>query len=121
MLSVKKMEEFIGVVLLIGTLLSAVLVIIGGVMYLLQHGSENVQYELLQTSIARTTIKQIWQYAFSFTPLGIVELGLLMLVATQTVRVALLCWLFTMIRDYRFLMISVFILIMLIYSSFWRN
>lgn len=121
MLSLKKMEERIALVLMLGTLLSAFLVLIGAVLYLFQSGQHAMQSEISPSNITPITINQIWQLAFSLSPLGIIELGLLSLVATQTIRVALLCWFYAMIRDYKFLMISFFILVVLIYSSFWRS
>jgi uncharacterized membrane protein len=121
MLSIKKMQTLMSFILLTGTLLATALVMIGGILYLLQSGNDSIQNEWLPVHTSSLSIKQIWQFAFSFSPLGIIELGLLLLVATQTIRVALLCWFYTMIHDYKFVMISAFILILLIYSSFWRE
>lgn len=121
MFSTKKMEELISMVLIIGTLLSAAFVIIGGTLYLLQNGSENVHTELLQNNAYPTSIKQIWIIALSFSPLGMIELGLLLLVATQILRVGLLAWFYAYIRDYRFTCMSLFILLMLLYSFVLRN
>lgn len=121
MWSVEKMEENIAIVLLFGTLLSAFLVLVGGVIYLFQYGNDPMQSELVITNMTPTNIKSIWAFALSFSPLGIIELGLLLLVATQTLRVALLCGFYAAMRDYRFFFISAFILAVLIYSSFWRR
>jgi len=121
MLSIKKMQTMMGFILLVGTLLSTILVTLGGILYLLQSGSDSIQNEWLPIDATYMSIQQIWQFALSFSPLGMIELGLLLLVATQTVRVALLCWFYAMIQDYKFLIISSLILIMLIYSSFWRS
>jgi uncharacterized membrane protein len=121
MLSTKEMQNTISLILLSGTLLSAALVIIGGIMYLSEHGSQIMPFELLQTDMVPTSMKQVWQFALSFSSLAIIELGLLLLVATQMVRVALLCWFYAMQKDLAFLFISLFVLVILIYSCFWRS
>ena len=118
--SVKTIEEKIGIVLILGTLFSALLVIIGGAAYLLQHGSEIMRPTQLQTSAYRTDVQLIWHQAKGFSPLGIIELGLLALIATQILRVALLTYFYAIIRDYWFTFICSFVLIILINSLFWR-
>lgn len=121
MLSEKTMDNVIGIILMAGTWLSVLLVAIGSAMYLSMYGHESWQQESLQAHIHPTTIKFIWQFALSFSSLGIIELGLLLLVGTQIIRVALLCFYYTATKDYTFTLISLFILIMLIYSSLWRR
>ena len=121
MYSTQKMQDVISMLLIIGMLISVMIVAIGGTLYLLQHGNENLQTELLTAESGYHSIQQIWQIAFSFTPIGIIELGLLTLVATQILRVALLTWFYAVIRDYWFTGFSFFILVVLIYSSVLRG
>jgi uncharacterized membrane protein len=115
------MQIIISFILLAGTLLSTALVTVGGTLYLLQSGNDNLQGQWLATNATYLSVRQIWQFALSFSPLGMIELGLLLLVATQTIRVALLCGFYAIIKDYKFFLISSFILAVLIYSSFWRS
>lgn len=118
MTPVRKIEEVIGLVLLLGTLLSALFVLIGGMLFLFQHGNENLHTAILTAALKPNNIFQIWKYAFSFSALGIIELGLLLLVMTQVVRVALITGFYIWIRDYWFILISGFILLVLIISFF---
>jgi uncharacterized membrane protein len=120
MISTQKMENMMGVLLLVGTLFSASLVCIGGVLFLIHHGGESIHSEWLQLAASQISHHQTWSLAFSFSPLGIIELGLLMLVITQILRVFLLCGFYATIRDFWFTLISTFILFVLIYSLFWR-
>lgn len=120
-LSTHQMEETIGLILLIGTLCSALLVFFGGTMYLLQNGTENIHFEHLQADTYQNTIKQVWHLVLLFSPLGIIELGLLTLVATQILRVALLFFYYASQGDFWFTLISIFILLTLIYSFVWRT
>ena len=118
MLARKKIEEIIGVLLLVGIFISTTLVLIGGVLFLWQSGNDDILALPITNQINLT---EVWQFAFSFTPLGIIELGLLSLVMIQVLRVALLCGFYITIRDTRFTIISVFILCVLVYSIVWRN
>lgn len=120
MLTSKKMQEVIGLVLLFGTLLSAVLVLVGGILYLIQNGTQSIHFALTPSSVYRNPVIQIGEIFRSFSPLGIVELGLLTLVVTQILRVALLFFFYATQRDYWFSFISLFIFLTLIYSLLWR-
>jgi uncharacterized membrane protein len=121
MMSNKNMQVAMSLILLIGTVVSLALVTCGGVLYLLQHGSENRHMELLQSNHYHTSISQIVQNSLSQSPVSIIELGLLSLVGTQLLRVVLLVWFYVMTRDYWFTLISSFILLILVYSFFWRS
>lgn len=116
----KKMERIMGQILLIGMIISIGLVLLGGTLYLLQHGSENMHYDVMQVNY-KTNFISIWHDALSFSPFGIIELGLLTLVATQGIRVALLAGFYAVLRDYKFLVISLFVFSVLVYSLFFRH
>jgi uncharacterized membrane protein len=115
-MSDSSIENRMSVLLYIGVLVSSLIVLIGGVLYLIQHGMDNVQIELLQSATKTTSVKNIWLEAFSFTPLGIVQLGLLLLVCTQLLRVALLLVFYLSIRDYWFVAFCGFVLSVLLYT-----
>lgn len=114
-------EEIMSWILTTGMLISLFLVILGGIMYLIQYGNEPLNIKLLQANHDYTTLKQIWQGVYSFSPFGIIQLGVIVLVATQVARVGLLIWFYTLIRDYGFALISVFILLIILYSFFGRH
>lgn len=121
MLSTKQMEDVMSLLLMIGMLLSAGLVLLGGSLYLIQHGTETLHTELLQVNNYHITVELIWKNALALTPLGIIELGLLVLIGTQVLRVALLVGFYAFTRDVWFTVISLFILITLLYSLIWRH
>jgi uncharacterized membrane protein len=98
----------IGKLLLIGVLISFAMVLIGGILYLWQHGADIVHYQEFHTD-------KIFK-AFTFSPLALIQLGLLLLVIVQILRVGLTMWLFIKSRDRAFSYISFFILLVLIYS-----
>lgn len=118
MVSVKRLEAIIGIMLMVGILIAALLVFIGGLLFLWQNGYQSLDQLPMVTE---KSLGQIWRIAFSFSPLGIIELGLLTLVSIQILRVAFLCGFYALSRDVWFTTISLFILIVLIYSTIWRS
>jgi uncharacterized membrane protein len=104
----KRIETAITLVLNFGTLLAVLLVSIGGTWYLLQHG---------RTLLSATATMTATAINLSFSPLGMIELGLMTLVATQILRIALLTAFYAWIRDYWFTVFSAFILLTLISAS----
>lgn len=117
----KKMENMMSILLTLGTLISAALVIFGGTLYLIKYGSDPVHFEWMTNNNYQLNLKRILFMSTSVYSLTIVEVGLLLLVGTQILRVGLLVWFYAKMRDYWFTAISLFILLTLIYSFFLRN
>lgn len=119
-MKIKKMEAAMGILLNVGTFFSALLVLCGGTAFLWHNPHLLLRTELLQNNY-QISIKHIWQNSAILSPLGIIEIGLLALVATQILRVGLLVWYYFTTRDYRFTVICAFVLIILLYSFVFRN
>lgn len=118
----KQTEILIGNVLRIGLWLSVVIVLIGGALYLIQNGNELIHYSAFQEEPQHIhTMAGILHSALTFSAVGIIEFGLLVLVLTQVIRVGMTVWLFAEERDAVFTWISLIILAVLIYSIFWRG
>lgn len=117
----KSIEVIMGLILTTGMIIASILVIIGGAIYLFQNGMHNMQSELFQTATYDTNISAILRGAMTFSSVGIIELGLLVLIGTQLVRVAMLVWYYCITQDFWFASISAFILLTLVYSLFWRT
>lgn len=100
-------------------LVAAVITGIGGIMHLWLHGHEIVSYQMFQGEPKPyTSFFGIWQTAFSFSAKGIMQLGLLLLVLGQIVRVLLTLFLFAKEKDYFFSFASLFILVVMLVSLF---
>ena len=121
MLSPKQTQQMISWILTIGTLISAAFVLLGGVLFLMQVGSHHMQEEVLQSRVIFTSLPQIWSAAWHLSPLGIVELGVILLIATQVLRVLLLVAFYASIHDVMFTCISIFIFLALMYSFFGKS
>lgn len=118
--SSKQIQHVIGNVLLSGTLISSFIVLVGGILFLMTNGLHPLTTHLFDGEPQTVSNSAVWHFAFSFSPLGIIQLGLLFLVFTQFIRVGLLCWYYFSIKDYYFTVFSLFIFIVLLYSLFWR-
>jgi uncharacterized membrane protein len=116
-----KIEEILGIVLLAGIVAALSFVLLGSAWYLLQHGTEPLQYDLLPVGTYDLKPSRILSNFLTLQPLGLIEMGLLLLVLTQFLRVACLTIFYYVTRDTPFIIICSFILLVLIYSLFLRN
>lgn len=117
----ERIEVIIGRLLLAGVLISLSLVVIGIIIYLIKHGHEVVSYRIFHGEPQYfTTISGILQDSLTLSGRGFIQLGLLSLLIVQILRVALTAWYFAKLKDQVFVWISLFILAILLYSTFWR-
>lgn len=108
----------IGRLLLVGIIISFIFIVFGGCLYLFQHGSDIANFQHFNgESILLTSFFGILADVFSFSSRGIIQLGLLMLLFVQLLRVALTAWYFLKENDNLFTGISLFILSVLILTS----
>ena len=83
-------EMLIGNLLRTGVIAAAALVILGGVVYLFHRGLSLPNYKIFQGEPVE--LRHVWgiiKYAFSFHEKGLIQLGLLVLIATPIARVVL--------------------------------
>jgi uncharacterized membrane protein len=107
--------------LLIGIVISFLLIIVGGILYLSQHSNTIVNYQNFHGEpVLLTSFLGIVSDALSLEPRGIIQLGLLVLFFVQILRVALTAWYFLKDNDQFFTGISLFILSILMLTLFWR-
>ena len=82
-------EEWIGNLLRAGVTLSAAVVLFGACVYLVRHGHELPHYRVfVGTPEDLRTVSGIWKNVLAFKGQGIIQLGLLLLIATPVARVA---------------------------------
>ncbi len=104
-------------VLRTGVLLAAIVVAAGGVMFVLAHGSERPQYRVFQGEPARLrSVHAIVVEARHLRADGIVQLGLLLLIATPIARVVFSVIGFIKQRDWLYVGITAGVLALLTYS-----
>ena len=113
----KTIEEIVGNLLRVGVSLSAFVVLIGAAIYLARHGREPASYKVFhgEPSDLRS-LSGIVRDAFHLRGRGIIQLGLLLLIATPVARVAFSIWGFAEEHDRIYMIFTGIVLIVLLYS-----
>ncbi len=115
----QKVEDLVGNLLRAGVSLAALVVLVGAVIYLRRHGSEPAAYHVFQGEPNQLrTIPGVLQVAFDFQGRGIIQLGILLLIATPVARVALSIVGFAAERDRIYVGFASIVLVILLYSLF---
>ncbi len=112
-----RIEIMIGVLLRAGVLLSAAVVAIGAIIYLARHGQEIPRFDAFHGEIAALkSLSGIVQGALGGSGRAIIQLGLLLLIATPVARVLFAAVAFAFERDYLYVVITLIVLAVLLYS-----
>jgi uncharacterized membrane protein len=111
------MEELIGTLLRVGVTLAAAVVLLGGTAYLARHGLAAPQYHVfVGEPTDLRTLSGIVKGALAFRARGLIQLGLLLLIATPIARVAFSVAAFALQRDRLYFVVTLIVLAVLIYS-----
>ena len=115
-----EVEQLIGRLLQIGVLIAAAVVVIGGVMLLVQQGSRPVEFATFSTAASPLQgLVGIFRGAFALDASAVVQLGLVLLIATPVMRVALTLVTFALQRDRLYVLITAVVLALLLYGLVW--
>jgi len=113
----QKLEVIIGYTLRIGVVTAATIVLIGGILYLVQNSSTSPDYHSFHAaSMHSDNLLGIARNIGAFNSLGIIQLGLLVLIATPIVRVMLSVVAFALERDLLYVAATLIVLGILLYS-----
>ncbi len=116
-----RMEVIIGALLRAGVVFSGSVVFLGGLVYLSRHGLETVDYRVFQGEPEGLChVGGIAKNALALHGRGLIQLGLLFLIATPLARVALSLFAFAYQRDKLYVAVTLFVLGVLIYSLLYR-
>ena len=115
----RKVEDLVGSLLRAGVFLAAVIVFCGAIVYLAKHGGEAADYRVFHGEPNQLrTISGVLRETLAFQGRGIIQLGLLLLIATPVARVALSIVGFAAERDRMYVGFAVIVLVILLYSLF---
>jgi uncharacterized membrane protein len=115
----QKVETILGNVLRTGVIVSAVVVLIGAVIYLSHHAANSPDYRSFKGEpIELRSVAGILKAARAMSGRGIIQLGLLLLIATPVMRVLLSFFSFIKQRDKPYVVITLIVFIVLMYSIF---
>lgn len=113
----ERIEIIMGNLLRIGVILAALTVFIGGVFYLFKIGLHQPQYAIFKGEpAALRSLSGILHKAFSFHELGIIQFGLLLLIATPIARVLFSIIAFFLERDYVYILVTSIVFCLLMFS-----
>ncbi len=113
----QSIDVVLGGVLRWGTIISALVIAAGGVAYLVQDGRETPHYHTFHAEPAELrSVSGIVNDAMHFEPAGIIQFGLLLLVATPIARVVAALVEFLLRRDPTYVIVSALVLSALAYG-----
>ena len=113
-------EQLIGRLLQVGVMISAAVVLFGGALFLAQHGGAPVGFhEFSTTPTPLWSVGGILRGALALDSASIVQLGLVLLIATPVMRVALTLVAFAMQRDRLYVALTGVVLVLLLYGLIW--
>lgn len=115
----QQVETIIGNLLRGGVILAAVVVFTGGVFYLFRYGPAHPDYRVFRGEPTDLrTVRGILTDALSFHSRGLIQLGLLLLIATPVARVAFSIYAFLRQGDRTYVVVTLLVLTILLYSLF---
>lgn len=113
----KLIDLIMGRLLRLGVVLAALIVFLGGVIFLTRHPVPVTNYHIFQGEPEEfRTISGIFRQALAFSGRGLIQLGLLILIATPIARVAFSALAFFYERDWKYVVFTLIVLGLLLYS-----
>lgn len=110
-------ESVMGTLLITGVIISGVIILLGGVYYLSQSGFSKPHFHTFKGEPSDLrSIKQIFNAVIHFDSLAIIQIGILILIATPISRVIFSVIGFLFEKDYLYVIISLIVLGIIGYS-----
>jgi uncharacterized membrane protein len=113
----QQVEESVGNLLRGGVIVAAVVVLLGGLVYLIRHGTDVPDYRVFHgVPDNLRSVHGIVLDTLAGRSRGVIQFGLLLLVATPVARVVFAMVAFARQHDYMYVIVSLIVLIVLLYS-----
>jgi uncharacterized membrane protein len=111
------LEKLLSNLLKYGVIIASAIVMLGGILYLMHHGTELPNYRVFHGVPSEFRSPQgVVTAVFSGSRRGIIQLGLLTLIATPIIRVAVSLLTFLWQRDLVYILVTLLVLSELIYG-----
>lgn len=112
-------ESVMGKLLITGVIISGTLILAGGIFYLIQEGLSIPHFKTFRGVPSNLkSVKQICKGFVQLDSLSIIQMGLLLLIATPIARVIFSVIGFLFEKDYLYVLISIIVLVIIAYSIF---
>ncbi len=113
----EQMERIVGNLLRIGVTVAALVVLSGGIVYLMQSAGDLPHLAVFQGEPADLrSVAGIVRDAIRLRPAALIQFGLLLLIATPVVRVAFSILAFALQRDYTYVIVTLIVFLVLMSS-----
>jgi uncharacterized membrane protein len=113
----EQMRDVMGTLLRAGVLTAAFFVVLGGLLFFIQHPKEIFDYTLFKGEPERLRkVHTIVKEALNFRGRAVIQFGLLLLIATPVARVIFSFVGFFFEKDWVYVVITIFVLIILVAS-----
>jgi len=118
----QRMDAIIGRLLQAGVIWAAVFVLAGGAVFLARHSTPVTNYQVFSGERAEfRTMSGIFHEAAALHGRGLIQLGLLILIATPIARVIFSVFAFLRLRDWTYVFVTLIVLAILMYSLFGQH
>lgn len=118
-LSNDQMKSILGIILRVGLFSSAFLIVTGGILFFIQHPGEHINFSLFRGEPERLRQAHvILIQALELKSRAIIQLGILLLIATPVARVLFSLMSFVFEKDWIYIVISSIVLVILSFSLF---
>ncbi len=116
----KRIEIYLAGLLRAGVIVAGIVVMMGACLFLLRHGTENPGYHIFNASTFNLSdFSNLFHGIITFRSFSIMELGILMLIATPIIRVLFSIIAFTYEKDYLYVVFTVIVLLILLSNVFY--
>ncbi|MEH2422654.1 MAG: DUF1634 domain-containing protein [Nostoc sp.] len=117
-----QVERFIGNLLRFGVLFATIVVVVGGILYLIHYGTSPANYQFFRGEPPEfNSLEGVRTAVLSGRRRGIIQFGLLLLIATPIARVIFSLFAFVRQKDLTYIIVTSIVLIELIYSLMGKN
>jgi len=113
----QRIDQIMAYLLRTGVVVAALVVLLGGVIYLARHSVPTTNYRVFQGEPRELrTIRGIFHEAISLSGRGLIQFGLLILIATPVARVIFSVLAFLYERDWKYVAFTLIVLGLLFYG-----
>ena len=115
----ERVEQVVGNLLRFGVLLAALVILAGGIRYLLEDGDKPADHRVFQEEpLNLRSPVLITEDALAGDSRALIQLGMLLLIATPVARVVFSAYAFVRQHDWLFVLVTAIVLVVLLYSLF---
>ena len=114
----RQMEMFIGRMLRVGVFTACAIAIVGGILYIVQNGGTQVDFAEFTSSMAVESIGDVIRGVLVLDAISVIQLSLLILIATPIMRVVVSVIAFAIEKDYLYVIITLVVLSIIIFNIF---